>query len=72
MSPLALCIAVKNLSFSHLDPATLEELATVPDMGLEETKEAIDAAARAFPSWSATTPKVSVLSLHLKAISFDV
>lgn len=67
MSPLTLCITVKNLSFPHLDPATLEELATVPDMGLEETKEAIDAAARAFPSWSATTPKVSERSWHSKS-----
>jgi len=27
-------------------------------MGLAETKEAIQAAAAAFPSWSRTTPKV--------------
>ena len=27
-------------------------------MGLVETKEAIDAAARAFPAWSRTTAKV--------------
>ncbi|KAF9006713.1 succinate-semialdehyde dehydrogenase [Cyathus striatus] len=39
------------------NPATGEELGTVPEMGLEETKEAIDAAARAFPSWSKTTAK---------------
>ncbi|KAF9462029.1 succinate-semialdehyde dehydrogenase [Collybia nuda] len=39
------------------NPATLEELGTVPDMGLAETKEAIDAAARAFPAWSTTTAK---------------
>ena len=41
------------------DPATLEELGTIPDMGLVETKEAIDAAARAFPAWSRTTAKVN-------------
>ena len=39
------------------NPATLEELGTVPDMGVEETKEAIEAAARAFPAWSKTTAK---------------
>ncbi|KAK0490045.1 Aldehyde/histidinol dehydrogenase [Armillaria luteobubalina] len=51
-------------TFQVTNPATLEELATVPDMGLEETKEAIDAAARAFPSWSATTPKYKQELLH--------
>ena len=40
------------------DPATEEELGTVPEMGLDETKQAIDAAARAFTAWSKTTPKV--------------
>ena len=40
------------------DPATNEELGTVPEMGLEETKEAIEAAHKAFPAWSRTTAKV--------------
>jgi len=39
------------------NPATSEELGTVPDMGLAETQEAIDAAAAAFPAWSRTTAK---------------
>ncbi|TFK43856.1 succinate-semialdehyde dehydrogenase [Crucibulum laeve] len=39
------------------NPATNEELGTVPEMGLAETKEAIDAAAKAFPAWSKTTSK---------------
>ncbi|PCH40930.1 succinate-semialdehyde dehydrogenase I [Wolfiporia cocos MD-104 SS10] len=39
------------------NPATEEELGTVPEMGLAETKEAIDAAARAFKSWGKTTTK---------------
>ncbi|KNZ76421.1 Succinate-semialdehyde dehydrogenase [NADP+], partial [Termitomyces sp. J132] len=39
------------------NPATNEELGTVPDMGLAETKEAIEAASRAFPAWSRTTTK---------------
>jgi acyl-CoA reductase-like NAD-dependent aldehyde dehydrogenase len=62
-----------------LDPATAELLGTgmlflyiphlliaswiVPEMGLAETKEAIDAAAKAFPSWSKTTAKVCVTAL---------
>ena len=43
---------------TRADPATEEELGTVPEMGLEETKEAIDAAANAFKTWSKTTAKV--------------
>ncbi|KAF9450164.1 succinate-semialdehyde dehydrogenase [Macrolepiota fuliginosa MF-IS2] len=39
------------------NPATDEELGTVPDMGLAETQEAINAAAAAFPTWSRTTAK---------------
>ncbi|KAF9021104.1 succinate-semialdehyde dehydrogenase [Rhodocollybia butyracea] len=40
-----------------INPATNKELGTVPEMGLAETKEAINAAAKAFPSWSTTTAK---------------
>jgi succinate-semialdehyde dehydrogenase/glutarate-semialdehyde dehydrogenase len=39
------------------NPATNEELGTVPEMGVAETKEAIEAAAKAFPAWSRTTAK---------------
>ncbi|KAL1944396.1 hypothetical protein VTO73DRAFT_3581 [Trametes versicolor] len=39
------------------NPATEEELGTIPEMGLAETKEAIDAAATAFKTWSKTTAK---------------
>ncbi|KAJ7146040.1 succinate-semialdehyde dehydrogenase [Mycena epipterygia] len=39
------------------NPATLEELGSVPEMGLAETKEAIAAAEKALPAWSKTTPK---------------
>ncbi|KAF9534622.1 succinate-semialdehyde dehydrogenase [Crepidotus variabilis] len=42
---------------SVTNPATNEELGSVPEMGLEETKEAIEAASKAFPSWSKTTAK---------------
>ncbi|MCH9808054.1 MAG: NAD-dependent succinate-semialdehyde dehydrogenase [Alphaproteobacteria bacterium] len=40
-----------------IDKATGEEIAKVPDMGAEETKSAIDAADRAFQTWSKTTAK---------------
>ncbi|KAI9059995.1 succinate-semialdehyde dehydrogenase [Trametes sanguinea] len=39
------------------NPATAEELGTVPELGLEETKQAIAAASEAFKSWSKTTAK---------------
>jgi len=39
------------------NPATEEELGSVPEMGLAETKQAIDAASKAFKDWSKTTAK---------------
>ncbi|PSR81033.1 hypothetical protein PHLCEN_2v6564 [Hermanssonia centrifuga] len=42
---------------SVTNPATAEELGTIPEMGLSETKEAIDAASKAFKTWSKTTAK---------------
>lgn len=50
-----------SCSYHCLDPATEEELGTVPEMGLEETKVAIAAAAKAFQTWGKTTVKVSHL-----------
>ncbi len=38
-----------------IDPATRTKIGAVPRMGQAETKQAIDAAARALPSWSART-----------------
>ncbi|HTV88526.1 MAG TPA: aldehyde dehydrogenase family protein, partial [Stellaceae bacterium] len=43
-------IAVKN-------PATGETLGSVPKMGVEETRRAIEAADRALPAWRAKTAK---------------
>ncbi|MCH8684802.1 NAD-dependent succinate-semialdehyde dehydrogenase [Pedomonas mirosovicensis] len=43
--------------FEVTNPATGEVLAHVPDLGAEETKQAIDAAHRAFPAWAAKTAK---------------
>jgi succinate-semialdehyde dehydrogenase/glutarate-semialdehyde dehydrogenase len=39
------------------DPATGETLGTVPRMGAEETRQAIEAADRALPAWRAKTAK---------------
>ena len=38
------------------DPATGEIIGHVPDLGVAETERAIQAAHRAFPAWSATSP----------------
>src|SRR5215467_6542733 len=39
------------------NPATGEILGTVPRLGRDDTRQAIDAAARAFPEWSRKTAK---------------
>jgi succinate-semialdehyde dehydrogenase/glutarate-semialdehyde dehydrogenase len=44
-------------TFPVHDPATGEEVASVPDLGAEDATRAIDAAARALPAWSAKTAK---------------
>ncbi|KAI0304050.1 succinic semialdehyde dehydrogenase [Russula brevipes] len=49
--------AKSGATISVFNPATGEELGTVPEMGVEETKEAIDAAGKSFVAWSKTTAK---------------
>ena len=44
-------------TFPVSDPATGQELARVPRMGVEETRRAIDAARAAYPGWRATLAK---------------
>lgn len=46
------------------DPATNEEIGTIPEMGIRETKEAISAARAAFNSWKLTTAKVRYAAYH--------
>lgn len=43
--------------FSVTNPATGAVLTSLPDLGLAETKQAIDAAAKAFPAWAGKTAK---------------
>ncbi|HKQ55529.1 MAG TPA: NAD-dependent succinate-semialdehyde dehydrogenase, partial [Methyloceanibacter sp.] len=52
-----------NKNFSVLDPATGEEITTVPNLGAEDATRAIDAAARALPAWSAKTAKERAIVL---------
>ncbi|MEZ5828115.1 MAG: NAD-dependent succinate-semialdehyde dehydrogenase [Hyphomicrobiales bacterium] len=44
-------------TFPVTNPATGEEIATVPDLGAADAARAINAAAKAFPTWSAKTAK---------------
>lgn len=44
-------------TFPVLDPATGAEIARVPNLGAQETREAIDAAEKALPQWAAKTAK---------------
>ncbi|MCA0008544.1 MULTISPECIES: NAD-dependent succinate-semialdehyde dehydrogenase [unclassified Mesorhizobium] len=47
--------AHSNATVDVIDPASLEVLGTVPDMGRDETRAAIDAAQAAFKDWRART-----------------
>ncbi|MCP3871024.1 MAG: NAD-dependent succinate-semialdehyde dehydrogenase [Gammaproteobacteria bacterium] len=49
--------AVDKSCFEVNNPATGEVLATVPDMGQEETRKAIEAADKAWPDWRSRTAK---------------
>jgi succinate-semialdehyde dehydrogenase/glutarate-semialdehyde dehydrogenase len=49
--------AEDGASFDILNPATGQALASVPDMGAVETREAIEAAQAAWPAWRAKTAK---------------
>jgi len=49
--------AASGKAFAVRNPATGEQLGTVPDMGAEETKQAIAAAEAAWPAWRAKTGK---------------
>jgi succinate-semialdehyde dehydrogenase / glutarate-semialdehyde dehydrogenase len=40
-----------------VNPATRETIGTVPDMGVADTRRAIEAAQQAFPAWAALTAK---------------
>ncbi len=44
--------AASGKTFDVKNPATGDRLAAVPKMGADESREAIDAAAKAFPEWA--------------------
>ncbi|HYL04038.1 MAG TPA: NADP-dependent succinate-semialdehyde dehydrogenase [Steroidobacteraceae bacterium] len=49
--------AANGATHPVVNPATREALGTVPDMGVAETRRAIEAAAQAFPAWAARTAR---------------
>ena len=49
--------AANGATHAVINPATREPLGTVPDMGVAETRRAIEAASEAFPAWAALTAK---------------
>ena len=46
------------------NPATAKKLGTVPNMGAAETRNAIDAAAKALPAWAKKTAQERALILR--------
>ncbi|OCB84552.1 succinate-semialdehyde dehydrogenase [Sanghuangporus baumii] len=51
--------ALDGATISVSNPATGEEIGTVPEMGVKETQEAITAAQDSFKAWKRTTAKVN-------------
>ncbi|MFL1456692.1 NAD-dependent succinate-semialdehyde dehydrogenase [Marinobacter sp. GN3S48] len=51
------CDAETGDRFDVTNPSTLEKIADVPNLGVEETTAAIDAADQALPAWRALTAK---------------
>jgi len=51
------CGAADNARFDVTNPATGEVIGNLPDMGVAETREAIEAADAAWPAWRAKTGK---------------
>ena len=49
--------AASGATRAVVNPATREPIGTVPDMGVAETRRAIEAASEAFPAWAALTAK---------------
>ncbi|KIW70194.1 hypothetical protein PV04_02486 [Phialophora macrospora] len=49
--------ATSGKTFDVYDPATLDKIATIPEMGAEDTDKAIKAAHEAFKTYKKTTPR---------------
>lgn len=62
--------AKSGKKFGIFNPATMEWIADVPDMGAEETTDAIAAAKAAFPMWRKKPAKVIVVMNFFLIIFF--
>jgi len=56
--------AASGATCAVVNPATRETIGTVPDMGVAETRRAIEAASQAFPAWAALTAKARAAILR--------
>jgi succinate-semialdehyde dehydrogenase/glutarate-semialdehyde dehydrogenase len=56
--------ASNGATHAVVNPATQEQIGTVPDMGVTETRRAIEAAKAAFPAWAARTAKERAVILR--------
>jgi succinate-semialdehyde dehydrogenase/glutarate-semialdehyde dehydrogenase len=56
--------ASNGATHAVVNPATQEQIGTVPDMGVAETRRAIEAAKAAFPAWAAKTAKERAVILR--------
>ncbi|MFC5480417.1 NADP-dependent succinate-semialdehyde dehydrogenase [Massilia suwonensis] len=60
----AWCDAIETATVDVINPATGEKLGTVPHMGAQETRRAIEAAAAAWPAWRKKTARERALILR--------
>ena len=58
------CDATEGATVDVINPATGEKLGTVPHMGAQETRRAIEAAAAAWPAWRKKTARERSLVLR--------
>jgi len=56
--------AASGATYQVFNPATREPIGALPDMGVGETRRAIEAAAQAFPAWAAQTAKERAIILR--------
>jgi succinate-semialdehyde dehydrogenase/glutarate-semialdehyde dehydrogenase len=56
--------AASGATIQVINPATREPIGTVPEMGADETRRAIEAAAQAQPAWAAQTARERALILR--------
>jgi succinate-semialdehyde dehydrogenase/glutarate-semialdehyde dehydrogenase len=56
--------ASDGATLAVVNPASGESLGTVPNMGVADTRRAVEAAARAFPAWAALTARERAANLR--------